>query len=69
MTTRTVKLEESVFNELERIREKSETKSDVVARLLGARSRIWDLVNVLEGQLKFNQERARQLEERIHAGE
>jgi len=59
--TKTVKLEQEVYDELEKFRDKRETFSQAIGTLLGARIRIWQLVDVLEGSLRFQELKAEKL--------
>ena len=59
--SKTVKLEDSVYNRLEDFRDKRETKSQAVDRLLTMQEGIVGLQNVLEGQINFQEWKEREL--------
>ena len=60
--SKAIKVEDQVYNDLDQIRSKGETFSNVIVELLSARLRILELINVLEGQLKFREWQREQLE-------
>lgn len=53
--SRAIKVEDQVYLELDMIRGKSETFSQVVARLLEARLTMFEFLNMVEGVLKYEQ--------------
>lgn len=50
-----IKVSDEVYQGLETVRDKRETFSQVVERLLAARSEFQKLADILEGQIKFRQ--------------
>jgi len=52
---KTVKLEDHVYDSLHAFRDKDETFSDAIERLLSARVNTCQLLDVLEGQIKFRE--------------
>jgi len=60
--SRAIKVEDQVYQELDLIREKGETFSQVVATLLSSRKAVFEFLNVLEGQLNFREWQRKELE-------
>lgn len=60
--SKTVKLEDQVYTRLDDFRDKHETFSEAVERLLRARDDMCRLVDVLEGQIRFKEWQREQLE-------
>jgi len=60
-TSKAIKVTEEVYDELDRIRGKGETFSDIIAGFLRTRTKIFHLLNTLEGELRYNEWKARQL--------
>ena len=58
----TVKLEDRIFNQLESFRDKRETFSQAVERLLAVKREILEAMNVLDGQIKFREWQREELE-------
>lgn len=50
-----LRVDEKVYDELNRLRVGHQTFSDVISEMLKARLRMLELMNVLEGQLKFRE--------------
>ncbi|GAG85261.1 unnamed protein product [marine sediment metagenome] len=61
--SRAIKVEDQVYNELDRLRGKGKTFSQVIEDILGARLKIFELLNVVEGQLKYQDWKQRQIHE------
>ena len=57
----TIKLEDHIFNQLEDFRDKRETYSQAVERLLGLPAGILSLAGLLEGQAALEQRKSEQL--------
>ncbi len=55
-----VKVEDNVYSDLDRLRVGRQTFSDVIRGLLDTRLKVFELLNVMEGQIAF---RARQIQE------
>lgn len=53
--SKTIKLEDKVYDELEIFRDKRETFSEAVEGLLAARLKVLELFSILEGQLKYRE--------------
>lgn len=63
--SKTIRLEDQVYNDLDEIREKRETFSQSIERLLKVQVKVSELVMVLEGSTKlpeFQQDKLRQLQ-------
>lgn len=57
--SRAIKVEDKVYTELDMIRDKGETFSQIIERLLQARLKMFEALNMIEGVLqyeKFKQE-------------
>ena len=52
--SKAIKVEDQVYQELDMIRGKGATFSDVVEGLLKLRIQVMELMNVLEGQLRYS---------------
>ncbi len=50
-----IRVEDPVYERLNELRGKDETFSDVVGRLVGSRETICNLINVLEGQIRYRE--------------
>jgi len=56
-----LKVNDQVYSQLEALKVGHQTFSDVILELLTARLRIFELINVLEGQLKYREWQQREL--------
>lgn len=63
--SKTIKLEEQVYSKLEEFRDKRETFSEAVERLLELPQGIFNLVNVLEGSIAFSEKQRDQLKKTV----
>lgn len=52
---KTIKIDEQVYNKLDDFRDRHETFSEAVERLLAAQDMVRQLASILEGQLKFQE--------------
>ena len=53
--SKTVKLEDRIYNQLERVLDKRETFSGAVERLLAARDEFLEIARILEGKEAFEE--------------
>lgn len=53
--SRQIRVEESVYERLAELRGRDETFSDVIGRLVGSRETICNLINVLEGVIRYRE--------------
>lgn len=53
--SKTIKLHNGVYAELEKFRDKRETFSDAIKKLLETRPKVFELITFLEGQLRFRE--------------
>lgn len=60
--SRAIKVEDQVYQELDEIRVKGETFSQVIETLLLGRKAVFEFMNVLEGKLKFPEWRQQQMD-------
>jgi len=60
--SKVIKVEEQVYDQLDKLKARGETFSQVIGDLLGARLQIFRLLDVLEGQLKFREWQRERLE-------
>lgn len=58
-----IKVDVAVYDRLDQIRGRGETFGQVIGNLLDARDGLFDLLNVIEGSLKFRDWQRRRLEE------
>lgn len=58
--SRAIKVEDQVYQELDQIREKGETFSQVVGRLLEARLEFFKTISIVEGVLKYQEWKQKQ---------
>ncbi len=65
--SRAIKVEDQVYQELDMIRSKGETFSQVIERLLEARLHMFEALNVIEGVLRYREWQQRQQLEAIRA--
>jgi len=61
--SKVIKVEDQVYNDLDKLRAKGETFSQVIEMLLSARVKVLELWSVLEGQLKYNEWREQKLQD------
>ncbi len=59
--SRAIKVEDQVYTELDQIREKGETFSQVVERLLEARLKMFETLSMVEGVLRYQEWKQKQL--------
>ena len=67
MPAKTIKLEQNVYDRLDRFQGKHETKSQAVERLLTLLDRVGELRAVLEGQIEYAEFQKKQLEKQAAA--
>jgi len=60
--SKVVKVEDQVYQELDELRQKGDTFSQVIEDMLKARLKIFELLGIIEGQLKFRGWQRRELE-------
>jgi len=65
--SKTVRVEPEVYDELERIREKRETFSQVISRLVDIRRMVLGIEPILRGQKAFNEFKAQRDQEKAAA--
>ncbi len=58
--SRAIKVEDQVYQELDMIREKGETFSQVVGRLLEAQRLMFEVLNNVEGTLRYQEWKQKQ---------
>lgn len=51
--SRAIKVEDQVYQELDLIRDKGETFSQIIERLLEARLKMFEVLNMIEGVLRY----------------
>ncbi len=51
--SRAIKVEDQVYTELDLIRDKGETFSQIIERLLQARLKMFETLNMIEGTLRY----------------
>ena len=61
--SRAIKVEDHVYQELYSIQVKGQTFSQVIEDMLGARIKIFELLNVIECQLKYQDWKQKQIHE------
>ena len=59
--SRAIKVEDQVYTELDMIRSKGETFSQVVERLLQARLKMFEMLSMVEGVLRYQEWKQKQL--------
>ena len=59
--SRAIKVEDQVYLELDMIREKGETFSQVVERLLQARLKMFEILSMVEAVLRYQEWKQKQL--------
>lgn len=65
--SRAIKVEDQVYLELDMIREKGETFSQVVERLLQARLKMFETISMVEGVLRYQEWKQKKLLEAIQS--
>ncbi len=63
--SKAIKVEDQVYDELERLRRKGETFSDVVGDLLGTREKLCGLIDILRDEVRFNEWKLEQLDKQV----
>lgn len=63
--SKAIKVEDQVYQELDMIRSKGETFSQVVGRLLEARLKMFEALNMIEGVLKYQEWKQKKILEAI----
>jgi len=63
--SRAIKVEDQVYTELDLIRGKGETFSQIIERLLEARLKMFETLNMVEGVLKYQEWKQKKLLEAI----
>ena len=61
--SKAIKVEDQVYRELDRLKAKGQTFSQVIEDILEARLKIFELLNVVEGQLKYQDWKQKQIHE------
>ena len=61
--SKTVKLEDAVYNRLDTFQQKHETKSQAISRLLDMLEKVGELRSILEGQVNFREWQKEQLQQ------
>ena len=59
--SKAVKVEDHVYKELDLIRDKGETFSQVIERMLQARLKMFEILNMIEGVLRYEKWKQEQL--------
>ncbi len=59
--SKAIKVEDQVYQELDQIRSKGETFSQVVGRLLEARVKMLEMLSMVEGVLRYQEWKQKQL--------
>jgi predicted CopG family antitoxin len=57
-----IRVDDKVYEELDNLRQKHETFSQVIASLISTRVTIFEFINNLEGMVKYNEWRANRLQ-------
>lgn len=60
--SKVIKVEDTVYNQLDNLRVGRQTFSDVIDEMLTARLRMLEAINVLEGSLRFREWQRQQLD-------
>jgi len=61
--SKAIKVEDQVYQELYMIRQRNQTFSQVIEDMLEARLKIFEILNVMEGQLKYQDWKQKQIHE------
>ena len=59
--SRAIKVEDQVYTELDLIRDKGETFSQIIERLLEARLKMFETLSMVEGVLRYQEWKQKQL--------
>ena len=59
--SKVIKVDDQVYEDLDKLRVKGETFGEIIAMLLNARLRVLELWSILEGQLKFHEYKEQKL--------
>ncbi len=59
--SRAIKVEDQVYLELDNIRTKGQTFSQVIEELLAARLKLFETLNMIEGQLRYQEWKQKEL--------
>ena len=60
--SKAIKVGDQVYAQLDELRAKGQTFSQIIEDMLKARLKVFELLNVLEGQLKYHEWQQKQLE-------
>ena len=63
--SRAIKVEDQVYTELDLIKSKGETFSQVVERLLEARLKMFEALNMVEGVLRYQEYKQQQMQKLV----
>ena len=66
--SKVIKVDDQVYEDLDKLRVKGETFGEIIAMLINARVRVLELWSVLEGQLKYadwREQRLKDLEKKL----
>ena len=66
--SKTIRVEDNVYAELERLRDWKETFSQVIGKLTMTRAELYKFLDVIEGQIKFREWQREQLEQKKKTG-
>ncbi len=61
--SKVIKVDDKVYEDLDKLRAKGETFGEIIAMLISARLRVLGLWSILEGQLKYREWQAQELKE------
>ena len=61
--SKVIKVDDQVYEDLDKLRVKGETFGEIIAMLLNARIRVLELWSILEGQLKYSEYREQKLKD------
>ncbi|MBA7545292.1 hypothetical protein ES705_37658 [subsurface metagenome] len=59
--SRAIKVEDQVYDELDSIRTKGQTFSQVIEELLACRLKLFETLNMIEGQLRYQEWKQKEL--------
>ncbi len=68
--SKVIKVDDQVYEDLDKLRVKGETFGEIIAMLLNARIRVLELWSILEGQLKYaewREQKLKDLEKKLEA--
>ncbi len=63
--SRAIKVEDQVYTKLDLIRDKGETFSQIIERLLEARLKMFEMLSMVEGVLRYQEWKQKQLLEAV----